>query len=632
MPVRRSLLVLAAVVVWTAAAIADTPAFTPTTGAPVVGRANHSATLLDDGRVMLAGGFETSAPEAVEAYDPASGGFAQIGQLSLGRYFHAAAKLGNGKVLVIGGFEQSGLAPLNGEVFDPLTGAVTPTGNMENPRIAPEATLLADGRVLVSGGGIQSGEIYDPSTNGFTPVYALVSRFFHSATRLANGQVLIAGGIDNQDQVLNNTELFDPVSGSVTAVGGMLTPRTLHTATLLPSGKVLFAGGSTSGNLGAPVYTSSAELFDPASNTFTPISGALRIPRGGHTASSLSDGRVLLIGGRSPLDSPSGRTEATTELFDPVTGRFAGFGTMAQPRYGHTSTALADGSVLVAGGHGPAQSSAELYLVPTQGPPVLDPGAPSVVSLNAVGVATLHANVFSSTATSYLWYDTTTPGTFVPAGNTSTLTRTFGLGDLGAHEFVVFGFDGRGLFSKETIVVTVQLPAGTGSGPAGPQGPLGPTGATGPAGPPGPMGPAGPAGLQGATGAVGPVGPIGPIGTTGPAGAAGSGIWNVFLPGSFNSLRVGSKFTPTSPITMTRIEIHMQTPPKWCKVNAIVTLSDGTLAGTVSLVIDGAAKDSGLLSKNFAAGVPIVMGVTWPAIGCKTTPADANVAVQIRGR
>jgi hypothetical protein len=191
-------------------------------------------------------------------------------------------------------------------------------------------------------------------------------------------------------------------------------------------------------------------------------------------------------------------------------------------------------------------------------------------------------------------------------------------------------------------------PAGpTGAdGPAGPTGPTGFAGPTGPIGPPGtagstgPIGPIGPAGPQGAAGAQGPIGfpgpqgPAGPqglVGPQGPAGPARSQLWNTFLAG-LTSVFTGGRFTPDGDLTVTRIQVYLQTPPDGCDTNAVVQISDGTPDGTTTLTLTAAANDSGPLAVSYAAGVPISVGVSTRAMECDTRPQGANVLVQYKGR
>jgi hypothetical protein len=217
---------------------------------------------------------------------------------------------------------------------------------------------------------------------------------------LPDGQVLVAGGTQNGGPIAS-AELYDPVTGSWTATGGMGSLRYDHAAVLLLDGKVLVMGGSDHGGAGCCALTS-AELYDPASRTWT-VTGNMAANHGHNAATLLSDGRVLLDGAIHELYDPgtgswtaagsavgsccevtllsdgrvlvfgigtTGPDVTATSLYDPVTGSWAPAGMLGTQRWEYTATLLPDGRVLVAGGWSePAPSnrapsglaSAELY-------------------------------------------------------------------------------------------------------------------------------------------------------------------------------------------------------------------------------------------------------------------------------
>src|SRR5262245_23325359 len=171
----------------------------------------------------------------------------------------------------------------------------------------------------------------------------LRARTGHTATLLANGQVLVAGGDDDHQipGVLSSAELYDPATGTWRATGALNIARGGHTATLLDNGQVLVAGG-----IGGACCQglSSAELYDPATGTWR-ATGALNIARGSHTATLLPNGKVLIAGGCSGLNTLNG-----AELYDPVTGTWSLTGNLNTGSIWHTATLLQDGKILVAGG------------------------------------------------------------------------------------------------------------------------------------------------------------------------------------------------------------------------------------------------------------------------------------------
>lgn len=316
------------------------------------------AVRLNDGRVMVIG-------RRGELYDPATGVFTLMPEYIADNvsYGFTVTPLPNGKVLFAGGgtddFRESKAARL----WDPATGVFELTGSLSVARGAHTATLLPDGRVLIAGGvsslaSLSSTELYDPVTGQFTIGAPLLQgRVHHHAVLLQSGKVLMVGGGATWNAA---NEVYDPVAGASAAVGAFGVERDTFTATLLANGKVLVAGGeaSVSGVYGP------AELFDPASGTFT-TTGKFITPRSG-TATRLLNGDVLFIGGSSDTSTAI----ATAELYDPETGAFSVAGTLNVKRTGHFAALLADGRVLAGGGRqkfyswepGPEYTrSAEIY-------------------------------------------------------------------------------------------------------------------------------------------------------------------------------------------------------------------------------------------------------------------------------
>jgi hypothetical protein len=313
-----------------------------------------------------------------ELYNPAIGSFVATATMASVRTRATATLLSNGKVLLTGG-EGGGLnqPPVlaSAELYDPATNTFASAGSMANARMAHTATLLRNGKVLIAGGGNAGGlgfpvfgdatysaELYDPSTNAFTPTGSMgIARFAHTATLLPSGKVLIAGGFSSirfnsaGATPLASTEIYDPGTGTFTSGPSMVGARGGHTATLLPDGALLITGGLTtlSGftyyppTNGSSVVLTSAELRDPTTGEFT-SAGKMTVEREEHTATLLPNGKVLLVGGATG----SAGTLSSAELYDPATRTFEATATMSTSRSGHSATLLRDGSVLIVGGHG----------------------------------------------------------------------------------------------------------------------------------------------------------------------------------------------------------------------------------------------------------------------------------------
>ena len=350
------------------------------TGSMATPRRFHTATLLPNGKVLVAGGEDagSTAFASAELYDPSTGTFSATGSMTVPRVGHTATLLNNGKVLITGGAsDPSEAAVASAELYDPGAGTFTATtGSMTTARVTHTATLLSDGRVVLVGGdviffnGVQntnikalaSAEIFDTNTGTFAATGNMtVPRENHTATLLTSGKVLITGGSDgalgNNTPVVTlyaSSETFDPSTGQFTAAGMMAAQRDFHTANLLASGKVLVAGGDSASQTNA-----TADLFDPTSGSFTATSN-LTEPRFYHDSSTLKDGTVLISGG-----SDNGtRAKATAEIYEPTAGTFTTTGSMNTARVWHTSTVLANGKVLITGGAGNSSipmATAELY-------------------------------------------------------------------------------------------------------------------------------------------------------------------------------------------------------------------------------------------------------------------------------
>jgi WD40 repeat protein len=312
-------------------------------------RASHTATVLRDGRVLVAGGFKKSPDgrnqiyfQTAELFDPKSQTFIQTGNMNVHRAGHTATLLPDGRVLIAGGFTEKGMTA-SAEIYNPSNRTFTLLASMSNPRGDFTATLLPDGNVLLVGGGsvtaTPSAELFHPATNRFSPTGSLKTpRLNHTATLLPNGKVLVIGG-SNDRTVLASAELYDPGTGVFTQAGTMTTERHKHAAALLKDGHVLIMGGANEQDWHGKY--NSAEIYDWRSGRFTSISDMVsqhfKFPA---SVVQFSGGNVLICGGCS-----------TIEKFNFLTKSFALAATLDQPYYYATASLINDHEVLILGGY-----------------------------------------------------------------------------------------------------------------------------------------------------------------------------------------------------------------------------------------------------------------------------------------
>lgn len=277
-------------------------------------------------------------------------GWSPAAPLIYPRSFHAATGLPDGKVLVTGGYS-AGSVVTNSEVYDPATNTWSAAARIPVPRYQHTATLLTGGKVLVVGGQtgtlvLFSAELYDPATDKWSEAGSLKTRRFqHTATLLPDGKVLVTGGETGPNRWSNffpvsSAELYDPATNTWSPAGHLTTGRSLHSAALLANGNVLVMGGQDFMN----TILASAELYDQSSNSWAPVASMLSA-RAAMTATTLNNGMVLVAGGFA-----YGSALASTEIYDPAANAWSAAGHMTAAREDHTATLLADGGVLAVGG------------------------------------------------------------------------------------------------------------------------------------------------------------------------------------------------------------------------------------------------------------------------------------------
>ena len=334
------------------------------TGSMETGRQAHAAVVLDDGRILVVGGrtpvggrraVRQKVYDSTEVYDSASGSWSAGGSMTHQRSTHTATLLADGRVLAVG-TKGKKTTP---EVYDPTSGLWSLTGEVVASRGEHAAILLLDGTVLVTGGRtatlqyLKEAEIYDPATNAWTETASMADdRAFHTATLLESGKVLVVGS-DVTLTLLATAELYDLETGVWSPTGSLEEGRAHHTASLLQDGRVLVVGSKEK---------KSAEVYDASTESWS-RAGSAAETRGEHAAAVLPDGRVLVMGGSfNPFFGQSeGRSSA--EIYDPSSNTWSSAGNMSDGRYRFTASVLRDGTVLVVGGQHEqlARESAEIF-------------------------------------------------------------------------------------------------------------------------------------------------------------------------------------------------------------------------------------------------------------------------------
>ncbi len=324
-------------------------------------RTGATATLLPNGEILIAGGSSDGTPanalNTAELYNPVAGTFTVAGsgsssEMTAARFEHTATLLQNGQVLIAGG--QSSTGPLSSaELYNPAADTFTATGSLGTARYDAAAMLLTNGSVLIAGGTggsgtLNSAELYAAGTFTSAAGTMTAARTGATATPLLNGNVLVAGGSTDGSTPLNTAEIYDTAGGSFSASNSTLnTPRFNGTATLLPNGMVLLAGGASG---------STAELYDPDSDKFDATGNLLSTDQPTLTATLLNKDHVLITGLTSG-GSPVADAELYTPSFNPL-------GTVA-PSSSEPTDGFAGTCVLTPSSGSPAASTCTTTVTPS---------------------------------------------------------------------------------------------------------------------------------------------------------------------------------------------------------------------------------------------------------------------------
>jgi galactose oxidase-like protein len=238
-----------------------------------VSRYQHAVSKLADGRILITGGCNAlacaSATTAAEIFDPRLVRFTTVAPMLMARADHTSTLLSNGKVLVTGG----GYPGTENESYDPATNRWSVNAPMNASRLVHTATLLANGKVLVTGGigdygvPLRDAEVFNPATGAWSVVPSMAYlRAYHQAVRLPSGKVLVVAGqsiIGRQWTVLATAEMFDPVTNQFLSTGSMANARTSFGLSLLLDGRPLAVGGDDYVLSDGRRYPGDAELYQP---------------------------------------------------------------------------------------------------------------------------------------------------------------------------------------------------------------------------------------------------------------------------------------------------------------------------------------------------------------------------------
>lgn len=316
----------------------------------LIPRAAHQATPLTPGLVLVSGGCSgtgcTPVERTAELLHTADGRSKMTQPMNEARVSHIATLLKDGKVLVAGGWTGSNTTA-TAEVFDPSSGAFSPVAAMATPRMDATATSLLDGSILVAGGAVALNrataqtEVFDQAKGGFVASGLMHEpRAHHAAVRLTDGRVLVVGGLQERHRASFSAELYDPVTRTFAVTGAMRYARCKHSAALLQDGRVMVIGGSP--NCEEQHRIAQTEIYDPRTGRFSD-GPALVNPRykivGATTV--LATGEVVVVGDANDVEIWTPGTPAFVEASGSIGHRLAF----------STATPLAEGKVLVLGGY-----------------------------------------------------------------------------------------------------------------------------------------------------------------------------------------------------------------------------------------------------------------------------------------
>lgn len=318
--------------------VTDTFGYGPSMTTP---RSLHVMIELQDGRFLFAGGVNAGndPQSSCEIYDPATDAFTVCASMNVPRMGHTATLLADGRVFVSGGLEALSVTPTqlsairdavdSTEIYDPIADTWTPAATMSDPRAAHIALARPDGKILLCGGiswdpnflfgwvpAVRTScDLYDPANNTMVAGPSMsAARALADPVDLGGGRWLVAGGMNglsiipwNPGNPTTAAEIYDATLNTWTTVGSLVTARANHKVWSLGNGQFVLVGGGA-GSILAPTPLSDSEVFDVATNTFSP-GPSLTTSRAGAGIFFTPQGQVQLFGGASTSSSITTTTE-----------------------------------------------------------------------------------------------------------------------------------------------------------------------------------------------------------------------------------------------------------------------------------------------------------------------------------
>jgi hypothetical protein len=348
-------------------------------------RYGHIALGLNDGKVLIAGGYNGSAYlQTAELYNPATNTFALTGSMTSVRGLGGGVLLSDGRVLAFGGYNGSGVTN-TAEIYNPSTGTWSATGSMVGSRYLPYGVRLSDNRVLAMGGfNDATTEIYNPSTGTWSAAASMNGgRYLGGVVLLNDNTVLACGGMTAiYPAAINATcQKYNSSTNTWSTTGAPVAPRAGAIFAKLADGRVLAGGGMNA----AYTYLATAEVYNPTAGTWA-ATGSLSTARYATAFAALTDGTVLAAGGYNGTSYL-----ATAELFNPGAGTWSATVSLSTAGLGYWSPAarLFDGSVLVSGGYNGTSylNAAQRYIYAVCGNGVVEGGEQCDLGANNGGSA-----------------------------------------------------------------------------------------------------------------------------------------------------------------------------------------------------------------------------------------------------